>query len=65
MNRVFSALRAAYLWLIRPPGPAGPDERRRWAAEMSAHRDSAMREADRSNVAGGMRGGPGGENFRG
>ncbi len=65
LARVLRGVRAAWLWLARPPGPSDPAERRRWNAEMSRRRDSAMTEADRSNLAGGMRGGPGGEIFRG
>lgn len=64
LKRVTHGLRTALAWLGGVPGPADPEERRKWAAERERYKDAAMTEADRSNLAGGMRGGPGGESYR-
>ena len=65
LHRVVHGLRVFIAWLGGVPGPADPAERRRWAAERERQKSAAMTEADRSNLAGGMRGGPGGESYKG
>jgi hypothetical protein len=52
-------------WLLGIPNPDRLEARRQLDGERDRHLTGAMTEADRSNLAGGMRGGPGGEQYRG
>ena len=65
LHRLIHGLKAFVAWLGGVPGPGEPAEHRRWAAERDRQKSEAMIEADRSNLAGGMRGGPGGESYKG
>ena len=59
-------LRRFIRWLMGVPAkPEDLEEYMRLAATRDRQRTDAIVEADRSNLTGGMRGGPGGEQYRG
>ena len=59
-------LRRFLRWLMGVPArPEDVEESSRLAATRDRQKTDAIVEADRSNLAGGMRGGPGGEQYRG